>query len=91
MKKPLDHGKNGIGSALDDCSWDYAAPKPPRRFFLNPLSAFFGDFPWEGRKSKGVNTTTAQNYTQPGSMNDPDLPDESSLLAGFRREDRKTL
>lgn len=75
MKKPPDHRKSGIGSTLDDCSWDYAVPKTPRRFFLNPLSAFFGDFPWEGRKPKDVNTTSHQNFTQPESMTDPDLPD----------------
>ncbi len=64
MKKP-DDLKNGIGTALDDCSWDYATPKPIRRFFLNPMSSFFGDFPWEGRKSKETQPTSPQRSNPP--------------------------
>ena len=75
MKKKNTDLKNGIGTALDDCSWDYAAPKPIRRFFLNPMSAFFGDFPWEGRKSKRAQTMSAPSFTLPESNTDPDLPD----------------
>ena len=75
MKKPPDHLKTGIGTALDNCSWDYAAPKPLRRFFLNPMSAFFGDFPWEGRKSKVSQTHPTQSFTLPESSADPDIPD----------------
>ncbi len=75
MKKPPDHMKDGIGTALDECSWDFRAPRPQRRFFLNPMSAFFGDFPWEGRKSKGAQTTPPQGFTQPESPSDPDIPE----------------
>ncbi|RLE26378.1 MAG: hypothetical protein DRJ61_18425 [Acidobacteria bacterium] len=75
MKKLPDHLKDGIGTALDDCSWDFSAPTPQRRFFLNPMSAFFGDFPWEGRKSKGAQTTPPQGFTQPESPSDPDIPE----------------
>ncbi|MEN8163595.1 MAG: hypothetical protein ABFS37_05655 [Acidobacteriota bacterium] len=75
MKKPPDHLKDGIGTALDGCSWDYAAPNPQRRFFLNPISAFFGDFPWEGRKSKGAPSMPLQGFTPQGSNTDPDIPD----------------
>ena len=47
-KKPKDNSA-GIGRTLDCISWDYTAPKQERRFFLNPINFFFGDFPWEGR------------------------------------------
>lgn len=70
MKRPSDHQKKGIGSTLDSCSWDYTTPPPQRRFFLNPLSSFFGDFPWEGRKSKGAGPSTAN----PADGAEPDLP-----------------
>jgi hypothetical protein len=75
MKKLPDHLKDGIGTALDDCSWDYAAPKPIRRFFLNPMSAFFGDFPWEGRKSKNAQTQAPQSFTLPEANSDQDIPE----------------
>jgi len=75
MKKKSDDLKNGIGTALDDCSWDYAAPTPIRRFFLNPMSAFFGDFPWEGRKSKSAQSMPLQSFTPSESNTDPDIPD----------------
>ena len=60
-KKPPECLKDGIGTKLDDCSWDYKAPKLQRRFFLNPMSAFFGDFPWDGRNPKGAQTTTSED------------------------------
>ena len=47
-KKPKDTSA-GIGRTLDCIEWDYQAPKKERRFFLNPIKLFFGDFPWEGR------------------------------------------
>jgi len=75
MKKPPDHLKDGIGTALDDCSWDFTAPKPQRRFFLNPMSAFFGDFPWEGRESKGAPPTASQSFALPESNSDQDIPE----------------
>ncbi len=75
MKKPADHLRDKIGAALDDCSWDYTAPKPQGRFFLNPMSSFFGDFPWEGRKSEGTQTAAPQSFTQSESPSDPDIPE----------------
>ncbi len=74
MKKPANHLKDGIGTALDDCRWDFTAPKPQRRFFLNPMSAFFGDFPWEGRKLKGTQSMAPQSIALPESNSEPDLP-----------------
>ncbi len=75
MKKLPDHLKDGIGTALDDCSWDFSAPTPQRRFFLNPMSAFFGDFPWEGRKSKGAQTLPPQDLAPLDLDLEPDIPD----------------
>ncbi len=75
MKKPPDHLKDGIGTALDDCRWDFTAPKPQRRFFLYPMSAFFGDFPWNGRKSKDPQTGPPQGFALPESNSDQDIPD----------------
>lgn len=74
MKKPPDHQKKGIGSALDGCSWDYTAPPLQRQFFLNPLSAFFGDFPWEGRKPKGDTAATPLTLSIAEKTTDPDVP-----------------
>ena len=50
-------------------------PPPPaqRRFFLNSLSTFFGDFPWEGRKVKGADAATLGNLNLPEKTTDPDL------------------
>lgn len=75
MKKPPDSLKDGIGTALDNCSWDYAAPKPQRRFFLNPMSAFFVDFPWEGRDPKRGQDAENHMSTFPESNSDPNIPD----------------
>ncbi len=74
-KKPPEHLKSGIGTALDDCSWDYSAPKPQRRFFLNPLSAFFVDFPWDGRDPKGAQTKAAHRSTLGESNPESNIPE----------------
>ncbi len=64
MKKAKDGNAGDIGTALDGCSWDYAAPKQHRRFFLKPLSAFFGDFPWEGKKPKPAQGTESRDSAE---------------------------
>ena len=67
MKKPPEPPESPIGKALDNCSWDYTAPAPIRRFFLNPMSTFFGDFPWDGRKTSPPATPGLPNDTDPTS------------------------
>lgn len=71
-KKPSD-SPNNIGSTLDGCAWDYTPPQPRRRFFLNPLSSFFGDFPWEGRIHTFRNTPGEISLADP---EDDSLPDD---------------
>ena len=74
-KKPSGAGEDGIGIALDDCSWDYTAPKPLRRFFLNPMSSFFGDFPWEGRNPFQPKTPDSRNAVGPATDSATDSKD----------------
>ncbi len=52
MKKDRNSLEADMGTTLDECRWDYSPPKPKRRFFLKPLGAFFGNFPWEGGSKK---------------------------------------
>lgn len=47
--KPNDEA---IGSALDQFRWDYEPAPPERRFFLKPVSAFFGTFKWDGHEGQ---------------------------------------
>lgn len=67
MKKAKNLHTADIGTALDGCSWDYAAPKRRRDFFLNPLSSFFGDFPWEGQKSGPSQGAESRDSAEAGS------------------------
>lgn len=75
MKKPIEPPDDPIGTALDNCSWDYTAPAPIRRFFLNPMSAFFGDFPWEGRKTSPTAAQGLPKGTNPASEAGPESTD----------------
>lgn len=67
-KKPKDRS-SGIGRTLDCISWDYQAPKLERRFFLNPINLFFGDFPWEGRGEMFPVPTPSEPTTEPNGDN----------------------
>lgn len=48
MTDDRDDRSGSIGDKLDDIRWDYSPPNRERRFFLSPMSTFFGAFPWEG-------------------------------------------
>ena len=53
---------SGIGKELDRIPWDYDASKKEPRFFLNPMSSFFGSFPWE---EKGNSFPTSPGPLRP--------------------------
>ncbi len=48
MTRHDDDRPPSIGDQLDHIRWDYSPLPRERRFFLSPMSAFFGAFPWEG-------------------------------------------
>lgn len=75
MTRDPDSPDKGIGTALDGCSWDYTAPKPVRRFFLNPMSSFFGDFPWEGLKNTSPTPANSKTIAESATDSTPDSID----------------
>lgn len=48
MTDDRNHRTPSIGDQLDGIRWDYTPPARERRFFLSPMSTFFGAFAWEG-------------------------------------------
>jgi hypothetical protein len=48
MSDDRDRRTPSIGDQLDCIRWDYNPPVRERRFFLSPMSTFFGAFAWEG-------------------------------------------
>lgn len=48
MTDDRDQPTPSIGDQLDCIRWDYSPPVREKRFFLSPMSTFFGAFAWEG-------------------------------------------
>lgn len=65
MSDDRDERAPSIGDQLDCIRWDYNPPPREKRFFLSPMSTFFGAFAWEG---------AAQMMPVPPSKTAPETP-----------------